>query len=914
MKNHNSYQKPQQIMLNEKPNFYDKGRKNSQQHRRRSQRLSDSEDYDQSNRGKQHKEKNHNNNKRNHNKNQNNQNENHKSHNYNRPQYPEYYTQEQVELGIKNEVLFKGMFIANDKDRNRASIKLDRFPVERFQIYGGLQQNRALHKSTVVVQFFSKKEKDQIVMGKEFGLLKLPQMIIEAGKAEQLEQLKKEQKKQENGKTKQSDKDEDEEESVSESLSENQSEKYSEDLSEDYEDIDEDEEEQLEDNLDLTNSQLDQKEKQLLVKLKKLHAIVVSIEKNVCQDKTMIGYLKLNKYNELLFTSLEKRLFQFRIEWDNKEIYEKVQADENYRDNTYFKGVYQGWPITQRLPVVKINDELGEKGNIEIECQALLQDNNVYVDDFSQECTDYLKSFDSQLNENNEYIIPDEERNKREDLTNTIICTIDPATARDLDDALSIKKLENGNYEVGVHIADVSYFVAENTILDEEARLRTTSVYLPHRVIPMLPRLLCENLCSLNPGVERLAFSCFFEMKEDGTLIEKTARFSKSIIKSCVKFSYEIVQDMIENKINSVEDLPEQFKPVGVDPKQLFDCIFQLQTIGMKRREQRTKSVPFKIEKPKKRFQLDEDGWPLSFSPDVRKDANFVVEEFMLIANKLVARKLVDTAREIAVLRNHSFPQDKKIEEFKKTIQQITSGSHVINFANSITIKKGLESIEQSEFLKQEYKDIIRYKMVKMLEQAKYFVVQDEKKENWHHFALDFDVYTHFTSPIRRYPDVLVHRLLYKAITLGSDMRNEVDQKQMIEIMDKCNECKQASRKIQDGCDKIFTCLYLKNNEAFTEAIVTQINSVSFWIIIPEFNIEKEIAYGNQSFIEKCEYDGVALVFKFKKQENDDVGRTLILTPFQKFQVKLTSTDQFPIDYQIHFCVRNRQFETITFG
>jgi exoribonuclease R len=110
-----------------------------------------------------------------------------------------------------------------------------------------------------------------------------------------------------------------------------------------------------------------------------------------------------------------------------------------------------------------------------------------------------------------------------------------------LDDALSIKKLENGNFEVGVHIADVSYFVDEKTILDEEARLRTTSVYLPHRVIPMLPRLLCENLCSLNPGVERLAFSCFFEMNEDGTLIEKTARFSKSIIKSCVKFAYEVV-------------------------------------------------------------------------------------------------------------------------------------------------------------------------------------------------------------------------------------------------------------------------------------------------------------------------------------------------------------------------------------
>lgn len=126
-------------------------------------------------------------------------------------------------------------------------------------------------------------------------------------------------------------------------------------------------------------------------------------------------------------------------------------------------------------------------------------------------------------------------------MTQEIICTIDPATARDLDDALSVKKLSNGNYEIGVHIADVGHFVDQNTILDDEARLRTTSVYLPHRVIPMLPRLLCENLCSLNPGVERLAFSCFFEMKEDGEILENTARFAKSIIKSCVKFSYDVV-------------------------------------------------------------------------------------------------------------------------------------------------------------------------------------------------------------------------------------------------------------------------------------------------------------------------------------------------------------------------------------
>jgi VacB/RNase II family 3'-5' exoribonuclease len=172
-----------------------------------------------------------------------------------------------------------------------------------------------------------------------------------------------------------------------------------------------------------------------------------------------------------------------------------------------------------------------------------------------------LKEFKDLCNEKGEYVIPEEERKRRLDLTKETICTVDPLTARDLDDALSINEVEEGIYEVGVHIADVSHFVKPGSLVDLEAKLRTTSVYLVHRVIPMLPRILCENLCSLNPGVERLAFSVFFYIKKDGTVLwDRKIRKYKSIIKSCAKLSYDIVNKMIEGSVKSIEEIENDYK------------------------------------------------------------------------------------------------------------------------------------------------------------------------------------------------------------------------------------------------------------------------------------------------------------------------------------------------------------------
>lgn len=372
---------------------------------------------------------------------------------------------------------------------------------------------------------------------------------------------------------------------------------------------------------------------------------------------------------------------------------------------------------------------------------------------------------------NGVYVIPEAEQIKRKEFDlreGHIICTIDPATARDLDDALSVKKLENGLYEVGVHIADVSHFVREKTSVDEDASLRTTSVYLVHRVIAMLPRLLCEELCSLNPSQDRLAFSVFFNMHENGEVVwNKSVRYGKSIIRSCAKFSYDIVQQIFDGKMTDLKNLPESvgYDPKQVDEKTLMDCLMVLKTLGLNRRQKRLDSGALTFEKKKLRFQLDQHFIPVSFQVDERNQAMFVVEEFMLLANQLVAIKLVDTCRSVALLRNHPFPKEEKIAKFTDALAFY---GKTVDFTDYQTLKKTLDLVMKDPKLDDGTKSNLQQTMIQILEQARYFIVEDSEESTWHHFALNFARYTHFTSPIRRYPDLLVHRLLEKALIYGS--------------------------------------------------------------------------------------------------------------------------------------------------
>lgn len=350
---------------------------------------------------------------------------------------------------------------------------------------------------------------------------------------------------------------------------------------------------------------------------------VVYILKNDYIDRDIIGKIEniseekeknsihYKKKPNFVFVPNDKRLPKMFIKDMEQAVYDMIEKDSEILDHSYFIGRLLEWPNFSFYPHVHITSYLGAEGEIEIECKALLLENKVYVEDFEQKTIDHLSPY-----EQGEWQIPEEERKKRLDLTKKLICTIDPVTARDLDDALSIEEVSPGIFEIGVHIADVSYFVKENDPVDEEARKRTTSVYLPHRVIPMLPGILCEKLCSLNPGVERLAFSIFFKINENGVwLNEEIPRIGKSIIRSCGKLSYDVAQLIIEGKVTNLEEFPEICKvDKTIDGEKLIQGIIKMNELAQKRKTSRMKTGSLHFDKKKKRFQLNEKNIPISFS------------------------------------------------------------------------------------------------------------------------------------------------------------------------------------------------------------------------------------------------------------------------------------------------------------
>ena len=343
--------------------------------------------------------------------------------------------------------------------------------------------------------------------------------------------------------------------------------------------------------------------------------------------------------------------------------------------------------------------------------------------------------------------IPEKEIQSREDFREVMTFTIDPKDAKDFDDALSIRQLKNGNWEVGVHIADVTYYVKPGSIIDKEADKRATSIYLVDRTIPMLPESLSNGLCSLRPMEDKLCFSVVFEMTRNAEV--KAHRIVKTLIRSNRRFNYEEVQAIIENVAAPASDETDY-----------SDAILTLDRLAKILREKRFKNGAINFDRSEVMFDIDENGKPLRVFFKEAKDSNKLVEEFMLLANRQVAETVGRVAKgkkaKTFIYRVHDVPNPEKLSDFAEFIRRF--GYKLKDKGNDNEISKNINSLLDKVHGKRE-QTLIETLAVRSMAKATYTT------QNIGHYGLAFKYYTHFTSPIRRYPDMMVHRLLERYLS-----------------------------------------------------------------------------------------------------------------------------------------------------
>nr|CAG4643864.1 EOG090X047D [Lepidurus arcticus] len=456
-----------------------------------------------------------------------------------------------------------------------------------------------------------------------------------------------------------------------------------------------------------------------------------------------------------------------------------------------------GWEEIE-FPIGEITQELGHCGELGPELGAITFENAIDDRDFDPSLltTPPLPQ------------ITREEISQRRDFRETCVVTIDPHDAKDLDDAVSCVPLPSGNFRVGVHIADVSYFVADSTKLDIEASIRATSTYLVHKVIPMLPRELCQDLCSLNPGEERLTFSVEWELNPEGEILNEC--FGRSVIKSAAKLSYEHAQAMIETA-KVPENMPTVVPPTTAG--EICSAVLNLQNIAVKLRQGRERQGALRIDNPKVYFRLDEDTrLPESVAPYVRKESHKLIEEFMLLANMRVAKRICEAFPDLAVLRHHPPPQLHILQEAVDTLGALDV---LIDHTDSLALQTSMAKHSVSDCLdvaSQAKALVVTNLLSKALLCAKYICAGRWEPSDYRHFALSVDMYTHFTSPIRRYPDILVHRLLAAALEYRA--KPTLAQEIMHRTLEHCNDRKLAAKTAQDSSIELFFAMYLKHRLA----------------------------------------------------------------------------------------------------
>jgi len=540
---------------------------------------------------------------------------------------------------------------------------------------------------------------------------------------------------------------------------------------------------------------------------------------------------------------------------DNKrihvDIFVPISFINNAKNNDKVLVEITEWRKNSQSPNGIIKKVLGTEGEHNTEIHSILAEYGLPYD-FEKEIKDYANNIDTTINF--------KEVSKRRDFRKELTFTIDPVDAKDFDDAISFKKLSKNSYEIGVHIADVSHYLQPNTILDSEAFNRATSVYLVDRVVPMLPEILSNKACSLRPNEEKYTFSAVFIIEKNKVINEW---FGKTIINSNYRFTYEEAQEIIETKNNIIR------KEVSLNNKEysvsnnVKEAVLKLNEIASYMRKERMNSGAISFDKKEVRFSINKDKEPTGVYVKESKESNKLVEEFMLLANRKVSEYIgKKNKKNIFIYRVHDLPDESKIKALKEVAKSL---GYNLDISSRQRMSESLNKILKKIKGKKE-QSLIESLAIRSMSKAEYTT------KNIGHYGLAFDYYSHFTSPIRRYPDVIVHRLLEQYLNKEKPSGHESYNY----ACDHCTQREILATKAERDSIKFMQIKYMqdKKNKKFN-GVISGITDWGIFVEIVENKCEGMIPVrdlkGDYYIYNKDEHSLIGKKTKIKYQLGDSI-------------------------------------------
>ncbi|XP_055358515.1 exosome complex exonuclease RRP44 isoform X2 [Betta splendens] len=557
----------------------------------------------------------------------------------------------------------------------------------------------------------------------------------------------------------------------------------------------------------------------------------------------MLNVSQIKESTRHLFTPADRRIPRIRIE---------TRQASTLAGQRIMVAI-DGWPKDSRYPNGHFVRSLGNAGEKDTEQEVLLLEHDVPHQAFSQAVLSYLPKMP--------WAITPEDMEKREDLRNLTVCSVDPPGCTDIDDALHCRELENGNLEVGVHIADVSHFIRPGNALDREAANRGTTVYLCGKRIDMVPELLSSNLCSLQSTVDRLAFSCIWEMTHEAEILK--TRFTKSVINSKASLTYAEAQMRIDDTTKN-DSITKNLRGLN-----------KLAKILKRRRIEKGALTLSSLEV---RFHMDSETHdPIDLQTKELQETNSMVEEFMLLANISVAQKIYDEFSECALLRKHPAPPPSNYDILMKAAKSKHVDIHT-DSAKALADSLDVARVDGFPY----FNTLLRILATRCMMQAVYFC--SGMDSDFHHYGLASPIYTHFTSPIRRYADIIVHRLLAVAIGADSTYPDLMDKQKQSALCNNLNYRHKMAQYAQRSSVAFHTQLFFKNRGILNEeGFVLFVRKNAIIVLIPKFGLEGTV------FFDSKDKTGPKLVF-------DEEGPTLMVEQhtfhiFDKVKVTISLDD-----------------------